>query len=272
VNQPYPSEDALTTLPTLLSYLDPAPPRPTGVTHIAITDGGTGLTLVPAVNFTPAGATATDTVVNGTVTGITIPPNGGGSYSVAPAITFTGGGGTTPAATAYLGPDFMLQGLITRVSNTLCQMIGRDNLIARDITETRDGGAYGIFLRHGPVNSITSVSVGGVLIPLSVAGSYGYVVNAGDGSIIIPGFGFSRGYQNVTVTYNAGYQPGGQEMQMLEQACLDTIALWWKRRGHIDQASFAAPMGAGTIAYVQLDFPQNVKTVIAQLKSTAVVF
>jgi hypothetical protein len=267
---PYPDESNLTTLATLLTYLDPAPPRPTGVTHIAITDGGTGLTLAPAVNFTPPGAAATATIAGGTVTGIAV--TSGGSYSVAPAVTFTGGGGTVPAATAWLGPDFQLQGLITRVSNTLCQMLGRPNLIARDITETRDGGGYGIFLKNGPVNSIASVSVGGVLIPLSVNGSGGYVVNVGDDSIIIPGFGFGSGYQNVTVTYNAGYLPGGQEMQMLEQACLDTIALWWKRRGHIDQTSFAAPMGAGTLSYVQLDFPQSAKTVIAQLKSVAQVF
>lgn len=69
---------------------------------IIIAVGGQNYTSAPAVSFTGGGGTGaagTATVVNGVVTGVTI-TNGGSGYSSAPTVVFTGGGGTGAKATA----------------------------------------------------------------------------------------------------------------------------------------------------------------------------
>ncbi|MET3038115.1 hypothetical protein ABXT08_18660 [Chryseobacterium sp. NRRL B-14859] len=68
------------------------------VTGITISNGGSGYTTVPTVNFYGGGAIinggskarATATISNGSVTGITI-NNGGSGYTTAPTITVSGG-------------------------------------------------------------------------------------------------------------------------------------------------------------------------------------
>jgi hypothetical protein len=75
------------------------------IIRIQISNGGTGYSSVPTVNFSGGGgtgATATATLVNGTVVAVTI-TNGGADYTSAPSVSFTGGSPTTPAtATAVL--------------------------------------------------------------------------------------------------------------------------------------------------------------------------
>jgi len=93
------------TPPTLLFEISKFP---TGlalggkVTRITITNGGSGYTSAPAVNFSGGGgASATATVKAGVVTAITI-VSGGSGYISAPAVSFSGGGGSGAAAVATL--------------------------------------------------------------------------------------------------------------------------------------------------------------------------
>ena len=75
------------------------------VISTAITAGGTGYTSVPTVAFTAptSGVTATGVAVigSGAVTSITL-TNPGDGYTAAPTISFSGGGGTSAAATATI--------------------------------------------------------------------------------------------------------------------------------------------------------------------------
>ena len=85
-----------------------------GFTHQRVTGGltittvgtpGTGYTSAPAVSFTGgggSGAEAVATVSGGVVTGITITKPGSG-YTSAPTVELTGGGGTLAAATVAFG-------------------------------------------------------------------------------------------------------------------------------------------------------------------------
>lgn len=77
--------------------------RPSGVSAISVTNGGTGYTTAPTVTITGdgSGATATATVVAGIVTAVTV-TKGGYGYTIAPTIGFTGGGGTGATATAAI--------------------------------------------------------------------------------------------------------------------------------------------------------------------------
>jgi hypothetical protein len=72
------------------------------VTGISITNGGSGYSTPPAVNFTGGGgvgAAATATISGGAVNSITF-SSFGASYTSPPAVSFSGGGGSGAAATA----------------------------------------------------------------------------------------------------------------------------------------------------------------------------
>ena len=74
------------------------------VAGIKVVSGGSGYTSAPAVGFTGgggSGATATATVSGGVVTTITV-TSGGTGYTSVPTITLTGGGGTGASATALM--------------------------------------------------------------------------------------------------------------------------------------------------------------------------
>jgi hypothetical protein len=68
---------------------------------VTVTNGGSGYTSAPIVNFggPGTGAAGVATISGGVVTGVTI-TNSGNGYTAAPTVTFVGGGGTGAAATA----------------------------------------------------------------------------------------------------------------------------------------------------------------------------
>lgn len=75
---------------------------PSGVIEfITITNGGSGYTSTPTVQFSTGNARATAIVTSGVVTGINIDYRGE-DYATAPIISFVGGGGINAAATATL--------------------------------------------------------------------------------------------------------------------------------------------------------------------------
>lgn len=266
----YPDENTLTQLATLKAYLDP--PVKGAISSLTRTAGGSGYTSAPTVTINDTagtGATATATVSGGVVTGFTV--TAGGSGYVAPSVVITGGGGTNATATASVGSDSLLSALITRASNAICQLLNRPKLVAQAITEVRDGqGNYALMLKHNPVNSVTSLTIDSTVIPASASQSDGWICDTEHGMVKLVGYtyAFTRGVQNVSVVYNAGYSTTGQEIGMLEQACLVSCALWWKRRAHIDQSSQMAPSGIGTLAFTQKDIPAEARMIIDQLKNT----
>ena len=73
-----------------------------GIDALIITSGGTGYTSAPTVNITPigngSGATATATVTNGEVTGITLTAVGN-NYDAGATVSFSGGSGSNATAT-----------------------------------------------------------------------------------------------------------------------------------------------------------------------------
>ena len=96
------------------------------VVSFTVTAGGSGYTSAPtvAVAAPPSGggqATATATITGDAVTAVTI-VNPGNSYVVAPAVTFSGGGGTSAAATAV-----MSTGDPTLYSGEACALIDFSN-------------------------------------------------------------------------------------------------------------------------------------------------
>jgi hypothetical protein len=91
---------------------------PTGVTEVDITNGGTGYTSAPAVSFTGGGGTGAAGVAevsNGKVVSIIL-TSGGSGYTSAPAVSFAGGGGTGAAGAAQIRNN--VNGMTVAVGNS----------------------------------------------------------------------------------------------------------------------------------------------------------
>lgn len=115
------------------------PPRVTGaVTTITLTNGGSGYTSTPSVNFTGGGggtgAAAMARVSGGRVTSISI-INGGNGYTSVPNITITGGGGSGASATATFGDEI-------NVGKITCFVGEGDPWYTDDYVEMWDGAQW----------------------------------------------------------------------------------------------------------------------------------
>lgn len=257
-------ESNLTTLSALKGWLDPPPQG--AISSVDVTLGGTGYTSVTAsaVDAKGSGATFSVTIVAGVITAIT-PVLGGKDYLL-PSMVIVGDG-TGAAATAHIGADAALTGLIHRVSNMIADQLSL--VIAPDtvFTERYSGnGKDRITLRQYPATSVTSVAFGTSTNITAFDGTSGFLLD--DNSLLLVGSAFTPGVKNVTVTYKAGIPANDPRLGSLEHACLVTCALWWKRRAHIDQASLGSSQ-IGTTAYTQADLPKEAWAIINQLRRVA---
>jgi hypothetical protein len=71
------------------------------VDSVVVTNGGSGYTTAPAVNFSSGAAAATAIISGGRVIGVTV-TSGGTGYASTPTVSFSGGGGSGAAATAQM--------------------------------------------------------------------------------------------------------------------------------------------------------------------------
>lgn len=267
------TDNDLTTLAALKAWLQ----IPNGeILAVNVGAGGSGYGAGTAVSFVGAGsgASALPVIVGGVITGIMVIGTGSG-YLPTTTVSITGGGGSgatasIPAAGVTAidnAADPFLSRLISAASNAILRYIGRAALKSQAYTETRDGhGGSRLTCRNYPVTAVTSVSVDGVAVPASVAGSAGYTFDQ-DGINLI-GSVFTQGLSNVSLSYTAGYTPGSShELNVLEQACLELCAQKWVRRGHVDQSSVS--QNGGSMVFSQRDMPAEVKSLIQSFKSVA---
>src|SRR5579862_2403078 len=105
---------------------------------------------------------------------------------------------------AATSDDALLQRLITAASGFILTWLDRD-LTQQSYGETRDGtGGTRLALGNTPVTAVSSVAIDGVAIPpMPDAVSPGYGFSATQ--LVLRGFAFTRGAQNVAVSYTAGY-------------------------------------------------------------------
>lgn len=124
------------------------------------------------------------------------------------------------------GPDddVLLGRLITQISRTILNFLDRPSILPAAYTETFDGGNdVSILLRQWPVIGISGCLVDGVVIPPSpplIAGANvqgGYVLDPSDAAppgsvqrLSLRRRLFTRGLQNVMISYIAGYAIGDE--------------------------------------------------------------
>ncbi len=113
------------------------------------------------------------------------------------------------------GDDLVLASLISQISRAISTYLNRPFIWPRNVADVFDGnGRDRIQLRHWPVVAVTSVSIDGRGLPqaLTETGD-GWTIESGDDEppgamqmLMLRGGRFSRGWQNVTIAYRAGYQ------------------------------------------------------------------
>lgn len=161
---------------------------------------------------------------------------------------------TLDQAKAWLGitnsnSDAVLTRLVSAASSAVQARIGYQ-LLTQAYTEQLDGNGKSVLAFGNPrVTAVSAVSIDGATVAArsSVTGA-GYTFDAD--FLFLIGRCFTRGRQNVAVTYTAGYAAAPLD---LEQAVLEVIALKFKERDHTGISS-------KTLAGEVISFFRNVST------------
>ena len=151
-----------------------------------------------------------------------------------------------------------------------------------DWSEVYDGnGTWRLFLRNYPVTAVSSLNVNGVVIGASSGvGAPGYVIDATGKSVslrlgggatgtfsfnsypgvgYVPGGFFTKGIQNVAISYSAGFAETPFDIQWAANV---SVGVQYKRAQRRDQASQAMGAGAGTISFRDWVNPPEAERVI----------
>ena len=152
--------------------------------------------------------------------------------------------------------DPMLSRLITAASKYIQSWLNR-TIASASYNETRDGtGGTRLMFANYPVTAVASLSIDGVTIPPSTSiGVSGYVWNST--SISLRGYTFRSDYQNVAVSYTAGYATTPPE---LAQACIELIAMRYRERDRIGLSSKG--LAGETTTFSIKDMPSSVQTIL----------
>lgn len=165
------------------------------------------------------------------------------------------------------GADALLSSLVTQTSRVILNSLNRGSLLPFTYNDVRDGqGGARLLLKNWPVISVNSLAINGVAIPASAvwaAGTTlqaGYVIDAIDDptppgdmqQLSLVGYRFTRGIQNVVLSYTAGYQVSA-ETQTIPGAPYQVVAMqpygaWASDRGvaYASGSSLVAVVGVPT--------------------------
>ncbi len=163
--------------------------------------------------------------------------------------------------------DAMLTRLVSASSDYITMWLGRD-ITLQTYNSYRDGIPGNIMvLRNYPVVSVSTVTIDGNVVPAAVYPSVGASPSPGfifdNYSIMLVGgvYAFTRGFQNVYFSYQAGYSTIPTE---IEQAALELVALRYKERDRIGMVSKA--IGGETTTYSQKDISDSIETTLANYR------
>lgn len=164
--------------------------------------------------------------------------------------------------------DPALQGLIANGSAQVLQYINRPHILASAIgslTENYDGNGSDRLLPHSyPIIAVTAVSVDGVPIPQSASPTQpGFLFDAR--RVMLRGFRFCRGLQNIAFSYTAGFASMPLD---LKQAAIEAFALSYRQRPHIGEKSQSMG-GQVTVSFDMSTAPQRSIDIFNQYRRLA---
>jgi hypothetical protein len=164
--------------------------------------------------------------------------------------------------------DTNLQNLITYGSLQILTYLNRPHILASVIgtlNEIYDGNDSDLLLPHYfPIIAVAAVSVDGVSLMQSTLPTLsGFVWDSR--RILLRGFMFSRGRQNIQVSYTAGYSAIPLD---LKQAAIEAFALAYRQRTHIGEKSNSMG-GQANLAFDLSDVPPRSVAVFNQYRRIA---
>ncbi len=112
-----------------------------------------------------------------------------------------------------------------------------------------------------PVSAVFSLAIDGQAIPPATstcAAGYSFSQT----QLVVRGYMFGCGIQNVVITYTAGYPITPPE---IAQACIELVALRYRERTRIGEVSKSLG-GAETVTYSQKDLSDGIKTLLQQYR------
>jgi hypothetical protein len=164
--------------------------------------------------------------------------------------------------------DVALQSLISNGSVQILQFLNRPHILAGVIgalTENYDGNNSDRLLPHTfPIIAVSAVTIDGVPIPAATSSTTAGFLNDAR-RILLRGFHFCHGVQNVTVSYTAGYANVPLDLKL---AAIETFALAYRQRTHIGEKTNAMG-GQVTLSFDMSDIPPRSMNVFQQYKRMA---
>jgi uncharacterized phiE125 gp8 family phage protein len=154
--------------------------------------------------------------------------------------------------------DDSFDNLITRAT-TFIQNETHRQLLETTYQETIDGdGTTKLFLSEYPIISVDTITIDDDTVYSSDSAQDGasyYIYN--NPAIIRRSVNWPENYQNIVVTYDAGYStiPGD-----LEQACIELVAFKYENKDYIGLKS--QDFGSENIVFNKKDIPEEILSVI----------
>ena len=156
--------------------------------------------------------------------------------------------------------DAILALLITEKSAEIRTYTSRDIYPVISYTDVSDGNERSVkTLPNFPITAVSNVTIDSLTIPVSTNQGAGYLFDKN--SIRLNGYRFTKGVQNVSVTYSAGYAAIPAD---IERACIEWVAFAHENRTRIGYASKS--MAGETTAFITSSMPASVKETLERWK------
>lgn len=156
--------------------------------------------------------------------------------------------------------DALFARLITSASTYIKTWTNRDFTQQAYTRRLNGNGRCSMPFPDYPVSAVSVLTVNEIAIPASPDSTQnGYRFD--DRFLYLVGFSLNKGFQNVLITYTAGYSPIPADV---EEACIEMIASRYKARSRVDEVS--KNLGGMVVAFSQKDLSDNIKTILTQYK------
>lgn len=156
--------------------------------------------------------------------------------------------------------DFAIETIVNGITDDLESMSGRV-FKARDLTEVYDGnGRESLTLRKWPVNSVASIAIDG-----DTLSEDDYTIDHRLGRVRLVSGLFDSGFQNIDVTYNAGYAEPATVPAHVTKLALDLLSYFYPQwvTGSLPVTSIS--LGNSGNMQVNSSIPRHLRDAISAL-------
>jgi hypothetical protein len=156
--------------------------------------------------------------------------------------------------------DALITSIVSSVTSEFQRYLGRDFLTASFVERYDGNDMPSLRTRQYPITAVSALTIGGVSIPLAASSEgVGYMFN--DEWMFLYGFLFTRGLQNISLSYTAGYSvvPTSLDIAAREQVTYEYL-----KRNRIGEIS--RNIGGQVVSFQITEFAEGVQQVLDQFR------